>query len=179
MALHEMGNVYCGATTPCFRKQGLHAFHDRLFLQVDRSGGIPQVLARHVISFIKRNIICRFDIPSEIVCDNGAQFLYDKMEAFCARWNIALFKSTPRNPQSNGQAKSSNKIAMENLKKRLEEIEGKWADELPRVLWSDRTTPKVATGQTPFSLVYGAEAVIPSEVRVPTHRYGCITEDRN
>ncbi|XP_074299305.1 uncharacterized protein LOC141630371 [Silene latifolia] len=34
-------------------------------------------------------------------------------------------------------------------------------------------------GQTPFSLVFGAEAVIPSEVRVPTHRYGCITEDRN
>ncbi|XP_074306470.1 uncharacterized protein LOC141641717 [Silene latifolia] len=41
------------------------------------------------------------------------------------------------------------------------------------------TTPKVATGQTPFSLVFGVEAVIPSEVRVPTHRYGCITEDRN
>ncbi|XP_074278567.1 uncharacterized protein LOC141602160 [Silene latifolia] len=42
-----------------------------------------------------------------------------------------------------------------------------------------QTTPKVATGQTPFSLMYGAEAVIPSEVRVPMHRYGCITEDRN
>ncbi|XP_074301182.1 uncharacterized protein LOC141632541 [Silene latifolia] len=49
-------------------------------------------------------------------------------------------------------------------------------------LWFSRvdvTTPKVATGQTPFSLVFGAEAVIPSEVRVPTHRYGYITEDRN
>ncbi|XP_074282828.1 uncharacterized protein LOC141607375 [Silene latifolia] len=33
-----------------------------------------------------------------------------------------------------------------------------------------RTTPKVATGQTPFNLVFGAEVVIPSEVRVPTHR---------
>ncbi|XP_074298338.1 uncharacterized protein LOC141629197 [Silene latifolia] len=88
-------------------------------------------------------------------------------------------KSTPRNPQSNGQAKSSNKIIIENFKKKLEEIGGKWAEELPLVLWADRTTSKVATGQTPFSLVFGAEAVIPSEVRVPTHRYGCITEDRN
>ncbi|XP_074297974.1 uncharacterized protein LOC141628779 [Silene latifolia] len=139
----------------------------------------PQVLERHVISFIKRNIICRFDIPSEIICENGAQFVSDRTKAFCARWNIALFKSTPRNPQSNGQAESSNKIFMENLKKRLEEIGGKWADELPLVLWSNRTTPKVAIGQRPFNLVYGAEAVIPSEVRVPTHRYGCITEDRN
>ncbi|XP_074297652.1 uncharacterized protein LOC141628400 [Silene latifolia] len=91
----------------------------------------------------------------------------------------AEMKSTPRNPQSNGQAESRNKIIVENLKKKLEEIGGKWAEELPLVLWADRTTPKVATGQTPFSLVFGAEAVIPSEVRVPTYRYGCITEDRN
>ncbi|XP_074277409.1 uncharacterized protein LOC141601047 [Silene latifolia] len=56
---------------------------------------------------------------------------------------------------------------------------GKWAEELPLVLWADITTPKVATGQTPFGLVFGAEAIIPSEVMIPTHRYGCITEDRN
>ncbi|XP_074300139.1 uncharacterized protein LOC141631354 [Silene latifolia] len=37
----------------------------------------------------------------------------------------------------------------------------------------------MATGQTPFSLVYGAEAVIPSEVLVPTHRYGCQTVEQN
>ncbi|XP_074313886.1 uncharacterized protein LOC141649085 [Silene latifolia] len=91
----------------------------------------PQVLERHVISFFKRNIIRRFGIPSEIVCDNGSQFVSDIMEAFYARWNIALFKSTPRNSQSSGQAESSNKIVMENLKKRLEEIGGKWADEFP------------------------------------------------
>ncbi|XP_074318250.1 uncharacterized protein LOC141655050 [Silene latifolia] len=105
-----------------------------------------QVTEAQVISFIKRNIICRFGIPSEIICDNGSQFIGNKTEAFCASWNISLQKSTPRNPQSNGQAE---------------------------------TTPKVATGQTPFSLVFGAEAVIPSEVRVPTHRYGCLTEERN
>ncbi|XP_074299520.1 uncharacterized protein LOC141630638 [Silene latifolia] len=139
----------------------------------------PQVLERHAISIIKQNMICRFGIPLEIRCDNGAQFISDRTEAFYARWNIALFKSIPMNPLSNGQAESNNKIVMENMKKRLEEIEGKWANELPLVLWSDRTTPKVATGQTPFSLVCGAEAVIPSEVRVPTHRYGYITEDRN
>ncbi|XP_074288889.1 uncharacterized protein LOC141614035 [Silene latifolia] len=92
---------------------------------------------------------------------------------------IKLFKSTPRNPQSNGQAESSNKIVMNNLKRRLEEIGANWADKLPFVLWSDRTTPKVVTGQTPLSLVYGVEAVIPSEVQIPTHRYDNSTEERN
>ena len=40
----------------------------------------------------------------------------------------------------------------------------RWIEELPIVLWSLRTTPNRATGQTPFSLVYGAEAVIPTEL---------------
>ncbi|KAL9232162.1 hypothetical protein vseg_007301 [Gypsophila vaccaria] len=46
-------------------------------------------------------------------------------------------------------------------------------------LWADRTTPKTATRHTPFSLVYGAEAVILAEIRIPTHRYGCNTQDEN
>ncbi|XP_076895591.1 uncharacterized protein LOC143548259 [Bidens hawaiensis] len=38
------------------------------------------------------------------------------------------------------------------------------------VLWVDRTTPKNATGQTPFSLVFGAEELIPFELVHPTAR---------
>ncbi|XP_074297829.1 uncharacterized protein LOC141628610 [Silene latifolia] len=138
-----------------------------------------EVKERQVISFIKRNIISRFRIPSEIICDNGSQFISDNTEGFCSCWNITLRKSAPRYPQTNGQAESSNKIIVENLRKRLEELGGKWADELPLVLWSDKTTPKMTTGQTPFSLLYGAEPVIPSEVLVPMHRYGCQTAEQN
>ncbi|XP_074318120.1 uncharacterized protein LOC141654911 [Silene latifolia] len=92
---------------------------------------MTEVKERQVISFIKRNIISRFGIPSEIICDNGSQFISDNTEGFCARWNITLRKSAPRYRQTNGQAESSNKIIVENLRKRLEELGGKWADELP------------------------------------------------
>ena len=40
----------------------------------------------------------------------------------------------------------------------------RWIEELLVVLWSLRMTPNRATGQTPFSLVYGVEAVIPTEL---------------
>ncbi|XP_063948038.1 uncharacterized protein LOC135152135 [Daucus carota subsp. sativus] len=138
-----------------------------------------QVTSKEVISFIKRNILCKFGVPSEIVCDNGSQFISDKTEAFCKKYNINLLKSTPSYPQANGQAESSNKIIINNLKKRLTTCKGRWAEELPWVLWSDRTTPKVSTGQTPYSLVYGTEAVLPTEVVTPTARYGLQTYDTN
>ncbi|GKC51281.1 reverse transcriptase domain-containing protein [Tanacetum coccineum] len=45
-----------------------------------------------------------------------------------------------------------------------------WVEELSHVLWAHRTTIKVSTGDTPFSLVYGTEAVIPAEIGMPTIR---------
>ena len=74
--------------------------------------------------------------------------------------------STPAYPQSNGQAEATNKTILNGLKKRLDEVKGRWAEELPNVLWAYHTTPKRSTGETPFSLTYRAEAVIPAEVNL-------------
>ncbi|XP_071718881.1 uncharacterized protein [Rutidosis leptorrhynchoides] len=52
-------------------------------------------------------------------------------------------------------------------------------DELPNVLWAHRTTFKKSTGEKPFSLVYGSEAVIPAEILVPTHRVANFEEEAN
>ena len=41
-------------------------------------------------------------------------------------------------------------------------------EELPSILWTHRTIVKKSTGETPFALAYGVEAVIPLEVGIPT-----------
>ena len=43
-------------------------------------------------------------------------------------------------------------------------------EELLHVLWIHRTTPHRSTGETPFSMTYGVEAVIPLETDFPTLR---------
>ncbi|RVX18333.1 hypothetical protein CK203_006621 [Vitis vinifera] len=50
------------------------------------------------------------------------------------------------------------------LKKRLEQAKGKWVEELPGILWAYRTTPGRPTGNTPFALAYGMDAIIPTEI---------------
>ena len=69
-----------------------------------------------------------------------------------------------------GQAVASNKTLLTALKKRLHSAKGKWVDELPRVLWAYRTTNRKSTGVSPFVLTYGMEAIIPTEIGVPTLR---------
>ena len=125
---------------------------------------------KDVVRFLWKSIVCRYGIPRSIVSDNGPQFDSRVYRDFCEGLSIKNLYSTPRYPQSNGQAEASNKTILTALKKRLDSAKGKWVDELPGVLWAYRTTSRRPTGISPFALTYGMEAVIPTEIGMPTLR---------
>ncbi|XP_071704606.1 uncharacterized protein [Rutidosis leptorrhynchoides] len=54
-----------------------------------------------------------------------------------------------------------------------------WVNELPKVSWAHRTTYKNSTGEMPFSLVYGYEAVIPAKIIILTERMLSYNEEGN
>ncbi|XP_065631368.1 uncharacterized protein LOC136068314 [Quercus suber] len=81
--------------------------------------------------------------------------------------------------QGNGQAEAVNKVIVNGLKKRLDDTKGKWVEELPHVLWAYRTTPRRSTGETPFSMTYGAETIIPLETGFPTLRTSSFSPTNN
>ena len=68
---------------------------------------------------------------------------------------------------------------MSGLKKRLNDAKGKWVEELSHILWTYQTIPRRSTRETPFSVTYGAEAVIPLETRFPTLRRSSFTPSNN
>ena len=68
---------------------------------------------------------------------------------------------------------------MSRLKKRLDNAKGKWIEELPHVPWTYLTTPRKSTRETPFSMTYRAEAVIPLENGFPMLRTSIFTLDDN
>ena len=73
-------------------------------------------------------------------------------------------------PRSNGPAEHANAEVLRgpktrNYKKNLETCGRGWHDELQSVLWTIRTSATRPSGETLFFLVYGAEAVLPHEIR--------------
>ena len=52
-------------------------------------------------------------------------------------------------------------------------------EELPHMLWTYRTTPRRSTKETPFSMTYGAEAIIPLETGFPTSRTSSFNSSDN
>ena len=77
-------------------------------------------------------------------------------------------------PRSNGHAEHANAEVFKSLKTRSfnkpKKHGKKWIDELPTVLWSICTTATKPTGETPFSLIYRAEVVLPAELKLGSPR---------
>ena len=129
--------------------------------------------------FIWKNIVTRFGVPRTLISDNGLQFDSKAFRRYCNELGIANRYSTPAYPQGNGQAEAINKVIVNGLKKRLDDAKGRWVEELPHVLWTYRTTPRRSTGETPFSMTYGAEAVIPLETNFPTPKTSTFCPNAN
>ena len=105
-----------------------------------------------------------------LISDNSLQFDSKTFRSYCGELRITNRYSTPTYPQGNRQAEIVNKVIVNGLKKRLDDAKGKWVGELPHVLWTYRTTPRRSIGETPFSMTYGAKAIIPLETGFPTLR---------
>ena len=73
----------------------------------------------------------------------------------------------------------TNRTLLKIIKTKLDDAKGAWPEELPNILWAYRTTARTPTGETPFRLTYGTEAMIPVEVGVTSTRREVFHEESN
>ena len=132
-----------------------------------------------VWSFVWKNIVCRCGIPQTIISDNGHQFGNQGFKSFCSSLGIKNKYSSPGHPQANRLTEVMNRTLLKIIKARLVEAKGAWPEELPSVLWADRTTARTSIGETPFNLTYGTEAVILVKIGFPSPKTKFFDEHSN
>src|SRR4051812_3569764 len=69
---------------------------------------------------------------------------------------------------ANGLAEAFNKTNGKPLKKFFSRTKRDWDEKLGECLWVYRTTVRTLTKATHFSLVYGAEVVLPLKIQIPS-----------
>ncbi|GJR70811.1 reverse transcriptase domain-containing protein [Tanacetum coccineum] len=116
---------------------------------------VATITGSQVKKFVWDNIVCRFDLPREIVSDNV------------------------KHPQSNRLVERVNRSLGKGIKSRLGERNKNWIEELPHIMWAHRTMIKSSHGDTPFSLTYGTEAVIPAKIGMPPYRTAVVDAAHN
>jgi hypothetical protein len=84
---------------------------------------------------------------------------------------------------TNGQVECANGMILQGLKpgiyNDLNKFGKQWMKELPSVVWSLRTTPSRATSFTPFFLVYGDEAILPTDLEYGSPRARAYDDQSN
>ncbi|KAG8480467.1 hypothetical protein CXB51_024656 [Gossypium anomalum] len=122
-----------------------------------------------VSRFLKKEIICRYGMPEEIIFDNALNLNNSTIAEVCSQFKIRHHNSSPYRPKMNGAVEAANK----NIKKivgKMTKTYRDWHEKLPFALYVYQTSVRTSTGATPFSLVYGKEAVLPIEVEIPSLR---------
>ncbi|GJU59699.1 reverse transcriptase domain-containing protein [Tanacetum coccineum] len=105
---------------------------------------VATITGNQIKKFVWDNIVCRFGLPGEIILDNGKQFQDNPFKDWCEKLCICQYFASVKHPRTNGLVERANRSLREGI--------------------------KASNGDTPFSLTYGTEAVIPAEIGMPTLR---------
>jgi len=127
------------------------------------------VTKKVVAKFIRKELICRYGLPSRIITDNAINLNNKMMSELCEEFKIQHHNSSPYRSKMNRAIEAANK----NIKKIIQKMVvtyKDWHEMLPFALHGYRTSVRISTGATPFSLVYGLEAVLLFEVEIPSLR---------
>ncbi|KAL2505477.1 Ribonuclease H [Abeliophyllum distichum] len=122
---------------------------------------LREVKKENVADFIRSQIIYRYGIPRYIITDNGKPFCNSHINNLCTKFGFRQYNSSMYNAAANGLAEAFNKTLCNLLKKIVSKSKRDWHERIGEALWAYRTTYRTPTQATPYSLVYGVEAVLP------------------
>jgi transposase InsO family protein len=108
---------------------------------------------------IKMMIFPRYGVPRILISDGGSHFIGKDFKRCLAKLGIEHRVSTAYHPQTNGQAKTSNKQLKGILMKMMTKGGKDWSKKLDGALWAYRTAHKTPIGMTPYQFVYGKHVI--------------------
>ena len=148
--------------------------HELILVSIDyftkwvEAASYDRLTSAKVASFIRSHIICRHGVPHELISDRGSHFRAE-VDTLLQRYGVQHHGSSEYRPQTNGAVEAANKNIKRILRKMVE-TSCDWSEKLPFALWAYLTSFRTSTGATPYSLVYGMEAVLPVEIKMRSLR---------
>lgn len=98
-------------------------------------------IVERIRHFYQRNIICHFGLPKITIFDNEMQLSSSSVKKLCSNLGICTKFISIEDPWANGQEETINKFVLSSLKKKLDEANGLWNEQIYVVLWLYHKTP--------------------------------------
>ena len=130
----------------------------------------PDTKSSTVISCLNQ-LFSMFGMPSYIHSDQGSSFMSQELKQYLLSKNVATSRSTPYNPQCNGQVEKLNSTLWKSITMALKSRglpQTHWQDVLPDALHSIRSLLCTSTNATPHERLFVFQRRSTSGTSVPT-----------
>ena len=125
---------------------------------------LPDIKAETIADTLVTQIICRHGVPKMLLSDRGKSFIGDVAKAVYDILNIKKLNTTAYHPQTNGLTERFNGTLVKMLGMYCNKQQNNWDIYIPYVLFAYRTSHHKGLIQTPFYLLYGREATLPTDI---------------
>ena len=132
-----------------------------------------------IARLLVEKIVCRHGVPGELLSDRGAVFLSGLLSEMYRLLDIHKVSTTAYHPQTDGLVERFNRTLLEMLSKTATKSGKDWDTRLPFILYAYRVSTHPSTGESPFYLLYGRDARLPTDEALmpPVQRYPIDTTD--
>ena len=134
--------------------------------------------AREVAWKLYDEIICRFGCPDSILTDRAQNFMSNLLKELCSILGITKLATSSYHAACNSQVERINSVVLQKLRIYGNEKQSDWAQLLPSIMFSYRTTPALdSTNYSPHFILFGRECRMPLDTElIPSMQLNKTTE---
>ena len=134
--------------------------------------------AREVAWKLYDEIICRFGCPDSFLTDRAQNFMSNLLKELCSILGITKLATSSYHAACNSQVERINSVVLQKLRIYGNEKQSDWAQLLPSIMFSYRTTPALdSTNYSPHFILFGRECRMPLDTElIPSMQLNKTTE---
>ena len=137
---------------------------------------LPNMTAAQVADVLLTKFVTQYGCPIKISSDRGSNFTSELIQDVLKHMNVQQQFSPAYCPWVNGSVERMNGTIIRMLRHYVNDNMDDWDDKLPFVLFAYRSTKNTMTGYTPFEMVYGSNARMPSEASLQASSSPSVTD---
>ena len=122
----------------------------------------PNQTSLTIARLLVEEVVSRHGVPNELLSDRGTNFLSRLMEEVYKLLGVKKVNSTSYHPQTDGLVERFHRTILDMMAKTSRRERKTWDERLPYLLFAYRATIQDSTQASPFRLLYGREARLPT-----------------
>ena len=117
---------------------------------------LREATARAVADCMERDVFLRYEVPKEVIVDNGPQFQSRQFQDLCASYHSIIRYTVPYSPRSNPTERVNQTLEV-MICCFLQANHAHWDRQLPYLAYAINSSESHATGRSPHQLVFGVD----------------------